>query len=376
MYTLCNTVCATPYYIASWFEFPCFPYNTDAYKVGGAFVGCGPTTGAMIFTYFVRDSWAGVDLLTSPGPTHTVDEGLNTAWALHSSAYMNTGSDGFGSVYNIKPGLENYAADRGYEVEVMAHAPTSENPATSWYNDYGAYDDAWTNDGFFWVDLGGGNWDIDPDDFCDFLHPWLVLGNACPFLTVDSDGDGNGDHWVPCVGYDKEIGIYYYCDTYDNSRHSAVIDYCGSAGAGLYAISFVRTVELIGSVGVPPVASFTESAESADIGVPIDFDASASYDPDPDGTIVSYEWDFGDGATATGVTATHAYATPGTYTVTLTVTDEDGHTDTATATKYIGVSPVIPEVPLGTVVASALMVLAFAGYIAVPRLRRKQQYIN
>jgi hypothetical protein len=138
---------------------------------------------------------------------------------------------------------------------------------------------------------------------------------------------------------------------------------------------FIATITL----GVPPtgepVASFTEDPHSAPVGTTINFDASASYDPD--GTIVSYEWDFGDGATATGAIASHAYAANGIYTVTLTVTDDDGLTGTATATKTIGpISPVIPEVPLGTIVASALMVTALAGYIVVPRWRRKQQQIN
>jgi PKD repeat protein len=369
MYTLCSVAYAAPVYIASDTDFPAYPYNTTAYKVGGAFVGCGPTTGAMIFGYFAH-FFGAAGLLTTPGVG--VDEGVDTAWALHSSSYMKTGSDGFGSVYDIKPGLEDYATDRGYEVKVMAHAATDEDPATSWYNDYGAYGDAWTNDGIFWRHPGGV-WDIDPSDFCDFIAPKLSSG-ICIFLTVDSDGDHSGDHWIPCVGYDKATSLYYYYNTYDTSLHSALIDYCGSAGAGLYAISFVRTVEYIGSVGQAPVASFTESAESAPVGTTINFNAGASYDPD--GTIVSYEWDFGDGATATGVTASHAYAASGTYTVTLTVTDNDCFISTATATKTIGPpTGVIPEVPLGTIVASALMATALAGYIAVPRLRRKQQPI-
>jgi PKD repeat protein len=368
MCILCNVAYAAPVYITSFADFPAYPYNTTAYKVGGAFVGCGPTTGAMIFGYFAH-FFGLAGLLTSPGVG--VDEGVNTAWALHSASYMNTGSNGFGSVYDIKPGLENYAADRGYEVKVMAHAATDEDPATSWYNDYGAYGVAWTNDGIFWRHPGGV-WDIDPNDFCDFIAPKLSSG-ICIFLTVDSDGDGGGDHWIPCVGYDKDSGIYYYYNTYDTSLHSAAIDYCGSSGAGLYAISFVRTVEYIPAVGVPPVASFTEDLHTAPVGTTINFDAGNSYDPD--GTIVNYAWDFGDGNTipSGGAGASHAYAAPGTYTVTLTVTDDDGLTSTATDTKTIGPTGVIPEVPIGTILASASMIIAFAAYITVPKWRRKQQ---
>lgn len=378
--TLCTGIAfAAPVYIISYADFPAYPYNTVPYMVGGAYVGCGPTTGAMIFAYF-EHYFVATGLLTPPTPPG-VDEGLATAWQLHSSAYLDTQPNGFGSAMNIRPGFESYANDRGHEVDVMVHAPDlpAGDPRFAvggdlyWYNDYGGYGDAWMNDGFFWVDLGGGNWDIDPHDFCDFIAPRLSVGISV-MLTVDSDNDGWGDHWIPCVGYDQATDIYYYYSTYDTLEHSASIVYCANDGVptGAYSITFVRTVEYIGSIGeVPPVASFTEDLHVAPVGTPINFDASASNDPD--GTIVSYEWDFGDGTTATGPTATHTYAAPGTYTVTLTVTDDDGLTDTATAIKTIDQIPVIPEVPLGTILASAAMIIALVAYVAVPRWGRKQK---
>jgi PKD repeat protein len=88
-------------------------------------------------------------------------------------------------------------------------------------------------------------------------------------------------------------------------------------------------------VNTPPVALFTESAETVYTGETITFNASDSYDPDPEGYIVSYFWDFGDGTNATGVIVDHAYADNGNYTVTLTVTDDLGATDTETATKTV-----------------------------------------
>jgi PKD repeat protein len=78
-----------------------------------------------------------------------------------------------------------------------------------------------------------------------------------------------------------------------------------------------------------PVASFTESAETINIGETITFNASESYDSD--GYIVDYFWDFGEGSNATGVVVSHAYSYNGTYTVTLTVTDDDGATASTTA---------------------------------------------
>jgi len=83
----------------------------------------------------------------------------------------------------------------------------------------------------------------------------------------------------------------------------------------------------------PPVATFTESAETVDTGEVITFNASASYDPD--GSIALYYWDFGDGTNATGLTVDHAYTDDGNYTVTLTVTDDDGATASAGAAKII-----------------------------------------
>jgi hypothetical protein len=244
-------VFAAPIYMYNFADFPAYPYNTAGYMQSGRYVGCGPTTGAMILAYF-EHVYDLTGLLKSP--VAGVNEGLATAWELHHN-YMYTNPDGFGSVYNIKPGLEGYAADRGHQIKVVAHAPTGENPATSWYNDYGAYGDAWMNDGFFWVDMGGGDLDINPDLFCDFVAAKLVQG-ICIFLTVDSDGDGGGDHWIPCVGCDKASDLYYYYDTYSTTLKSATIDYCGSPGAGLFSISFVRSIEYIYNYALAGVQSW------------------------------------------------------------------------------------------------------------------------
>ncbi|NIN33949.1 MAG: PKD domain-containing protein, partial [Gammaproteobacteria bacterium] len=100
----------------------------------------------------------------------------------------------------------------------------------------------------------------------------------------------------------------------------------------------------------PPVASFTESAESIAVGETIYFNASNSYDPD--GSIISYFWDFGDGSNTTGVTTEHAYSSSGSYTVILTVTDDDYGTDTASAQKTVEVTS-----PIASFIESAETVL-------------------
>ncbi len=128
-----------------------------------------------------------------------------------------------------------------------------------------------------------------------------------------------------------------------------------------------------------PVASFTESAHLVPVGTPIEFDPSDSYDFD--GTIILYEWDFdGDGvydfSTTTSDKVSHIYIKPGTYNVTLRVTDNDELTNTVTDTKTITPGMTIPEIPLGTIVASVAMIIGLVAYIAVPKWRRKKQYVN
>jgi len=129
-----------------------------------------------------------------------------------------------------------------------------------------------------------------------------------------------------------------------------------------------------------PVASFTASPLTAPTGTAIDFDASLS--SDSDGTIVLYEWDWNSDGTydysSASPTASYAYSEDNIYPVTLRVTDNDGLTDTATVevTVYIEQIPAIPEVPLGTIVISASMIIALAAYFGLPRLRRENKYIK
>lgn len=82
--------------------------------------------------------------------------------------------------------------------------------------------------------------------------------------------------------------------------------------------------------GVPPVASFTWTPVTPEVGDVVTFDASTSYDPD--GTIVGYYWEFGNGETSSAMVANTTYNTIGLYTVRLTVTDNATLEDLGTAT--------------------------------------------
>jgi len=233
-------------YISDYSDFPAYPYNTNDYRQGGAFVGCGPTTGAMIFGYF--DHTFDSNLLHNP--SSGVNEGLNTAWLLHSSTYMNTLDNGFGYVWDIEPGLEDYAEDKGESVEVMIHVGTDYDPNSEdadWLNDYGPYGSSWNNDGDFWVhNQTNDTWSFDVEKFCDFVKPQLLQGIPI-FLTIDTDMNKEGDHWVPLVGFNRTNERYYYYDTYSTTLRSGPIHYCGAPGTAQdNAISFVRSVSYTG----------------------------------------------------------------------------------------------------------------------------------
>ena len=237
-------------YISNFSDFPAYPYNNSGYMQGGAYVGCGPTTGAMILGYFHHreNMSSGSGLLDDP--VSGVNEGLSTAWILHGSTYMNTQANGFGSVYNIESGLESYAEDKGHNIKVMIHASTTYDPnssAADWLNEYGPYGESWTNDGFFWR-TDGTNWWFDANDFCDFVEDKISNGITI-FLSIDTNGDRSGDHWVPLVGFDRGSLRYAFYDTYDSNIHWADIHYCNAPGTTTdNSISFVRSITYEGPI--------------------------------------------------------------------------------------------------------------------------------
>jgi PKD repeat protein len=77
-------------------------------------------------------------------------------------------------------------------------------------------------------------------------------------------------------------------------------------------------------------------------------------------------------STDSASTFSHTYLEPGTFNVTLRVTDNDMLTDTNRIT--ITLNNVVPEVPLGTIIASAAMIVALVGYIAIPKFRKSRQF--
>jgi hypothetical protein len=192
----------------------------------------------------------------------------------------------------------------------------------------------------------------------EMVIPSRVLGTV---TTVSSNSLGN---IMVIAGWDPTLNLGKFDIVVDvdnngiyNMRVDALDDNDVDDTAGFTVIPAPE----------PPIASFSESTHVAPVDVLIDFNASSSYDPD--GEIVLYEWDFdGDGIyDTTGITSSYAYLEPGNYTVTLRVTDNDGLTDKVSDLKVIVPPGVIPEVPLGTIMTSAAMIIAFFTYVTLVR---------
>ena len=162
----------------------------------------------------------------------------------------------------------------------------------------------------------------------------VLTGEAIRFdASASYDLDGNIVSYFWDFGDGTNVTGMIVSHTYaDNGIYVVTLTVTDNDGAtdSVYA---TKTV-----LNRPPVASFTESAETVTVGEFITFNALSSFDPD--GSIVSCDWDFGDGTSAIGVVVSHAYTVQGTYTVTLTVTDDDGATASNTAIKTVLKPPI------------------------------------
>lgn len=147
---------------------------------------------------------------------------------------------------------------------------------------------------------------------------------------------------------DGSIVTYQWSFGDGSPSQSGQIAYHQFIAAGTYNVSLnvidnegmsdtASQAVVVGQVGQAPVASFTYSPLSPQIGQQMTFDASSSFDPD--GTIVSYLWDLdGNGVTDTsGSAGTVTYISSGVVLVTLEVVDNNGLT--ATASQSILISP-------------------------------------
>ncbi len=204
-----------------------------------------------------------------------------------------------------------------------------------------------------------------------FVTALLLLSLVSPCWAGNLIGDLNNDGRVDIN--DAQAMVETYGSEAEGTYWNPYADLISNGVIDIYDV-----VLLARRFGMfIPVASFLQSAEVANVGTPIEFDPSGSFDPD--GEIILYEWDVDSDGTyessADSASAlSHTYLEPGTFNVTLKVTDNDMLTDTDTKRITVTMNNVVPEVPLGTVVASAAMITALIGYIMLPRLRKNKQF--
>lgn len=153
-----------------------------------------------------------------------------------------------------------------------------------------------------------------------------------PPLDVTFDASASSSPNGPIVDYSWDFG--------DGATASGVIVTHTYNEKGVYDVTLevrdstgetgarTKSVEALNRV---PVARFTTSVSTTELGQPVWFNAAES--SDSDGEIVDYLWDFGDNETGEGVLVEHEYTTahgnawlPA---ITLTVVDDNGATDSA-----------------------------------------------
>jgi PKD repeat protein len=148
---------------------------------------------------------------------------------------------------------------------------------------------------------------------------------------VDFDASGSTDNNGSVVSYE-----------WDFENDGPPIDATGVTATHTYTASGTHTIllrvtdndgltdETTRSISIggllPPVACFTFTPPSPQVGEWVSFDAGCS--TGGDGPIVQYEWDFEDDGTfeVGGVVTTHTFTAPGTHTVWLYVTNSNGLT--------------------------------------------------
>jgi hypothetical protein len=216
-------------------DVPGYGYNSAAYMIGGRYVGCGPTSGAMVLdTYDSR--------LATPGSL--VSDPLATAWDLHHN-YMNTNAAGFGPGLDFQNGMESYASAHGHTLDAVIHVePTSYNPA-GWVG-YTLGSNLVT-DATFWDTV---TWDIMDAAFIAFIALEIDAGDPL-VLTVDSDGNGSDDHWMVCAGYDDVTNQWAGYNTWDSSLHWYDVESAFIVGNTM-GVAFARTFDFVAGQGPGP----------------------------------------------------------------------------------------------------------------------------
>ena len=123
----------------------------------------------------------------------------------------------------------------------------------------------------------------------------------------------------------------------------------------------------------PPIAQFTFTPTTPEVGIPVTFNGSSSFATNPSASIQTYSWNwrvrFPDVSNANGPIVQHAFQFPGEYTVTLAVNDTYSVVGFATTVvnvipfpDFTMTPPVIPTLGLGETVTVPLVLTSLNGF--------------
>jgi len=216
-------------------DVPGYGYNTGAYRVGGRYVGCGPTSGTMVLATYASRLAA---------PSSLVSDPLATAWDLHHN-YMSTNAAGFGAGLDFQKGMESYASDHGHSIDAVVHVEPSSYVPAEWPG-YTVGSDLVT-DATFW---NTSTWDILDSLFIDFIADEIDAGDPL-VLTVDSDGVDGTDHWMVCAGYDDATNQWAGYNTWDTGLHWYNVESAFIAGNTM-GVGFARTFDFVAGQSPEP----------------------------------------------------------------------------------------------------------------------------
>lgn len=105
----------------------------------------------------------------------------------------------------------------------------------------------------------------------------------------------------------------------------------------LLVIMYLPGCTVMKTANRPPVAIFSATPKSINVGETAYFSANES--KDKDGKIVKYAWDFGDGTYSLEKWTDHKYEKNGNFTVELVVTDDGNAVDRANTTVHVNAWP-------------------------------------
>lgn len=177
--------------------------------------GCGPTALGMVIGYWTNIGFS--DLIFGDVSTQTEYVNNTIATQEHYDDY-SLPIDYYPDLFQDKSDLGG-AHTSNCIADFMETSWSSENNRYGWSWAY-KIADAFTN----YIQMINSNYETYTQNVFFNTTSWdnykFEIDNDRPVvLLVDTDGDGNTDHFVTGIGYDEENSAYGIYDTWDNNIH-------------------------------------------------------------------------------------------------------------------------------------------------------------